>query len=638
MSAAIGTTELWEDAIRQRNRTTVHRMLIGLAACLIFAPLMGWQTCIIWTTSYLVVQEIERQVWMPVTQGRTESLGRPRYIAGLMVLTGNALLFGLIALPAWWIGGASGGIAASLLLSAGMINSVINSAGSLRVFVCTVLPQFLILLSTPLFMLSTGAKPAVVLAAAVAIMTFALFCISTRRNLFQARRAERRAQALVTRKQAEAEQAITARSNFLATVAHDLRTPISAILTGAAKIDETDNPSMRRHYTALITDAGTMMQDLLNDLLDHARLEAGGMTIENQNFDIRLLLAQTTRLWQAPVKAKGLRLRLVGARRLPRYLRGDPMRLRQILNNLISNALKFTPEGSITLKLNAWPDEHGHHVLLIDITDTGHGMTPEQTSRLFIPFDQTTEGVAAQYGGSGLGLAISRQLVELMKGRLTVRSQPGQGSTFTLSLTLPQGQPPAAFEDAPLSPRVHTLASGLGLEARPQLVSGPLPSHSLTDPLVGNELGRKDDSQMDTDIGASLHVLIVDDHAINRRAIQVILQAIDCRMTMAENGLAALSLCQAQRFDVIFMDIRMPELDGRETTRRLRNGGGVNADVPIIAVTADNAAEDVQACLSAGMNCFVSKPLTPTSLLNALQDTLWPAEADDQAAQTSHAA
>lgn len=611
MDPALGTSDLWVDAVQQRNRTTVQRMLIGLAACLIFAPLMGWQTCIIWAGLYVLMQEVERQVWLPALNQTAKDISRFRHILGNLVLSANALLFSLIAIPAWLMAGPMGGVAASVLLSAGMINSVINSAGSRRIFIATVLPQMLILGLTPWFMHKNGASTEVIIAASVAICIYGVFCFTTRRNLFQARNAEHRAQAHAERKQHEAEVAMRDRSQLLSSVAHDLRTPISAILTGAAKLEEADNPNLRRQYAALITDAGSMMQDLLNDLLDHARLEAGRMTIESQAFDVRLLMSQTVRLWQAPVRSKGLRLRLEGAKNLPRYLRGDPMRLRQILNNLISNALKFTNEGAITLKLRAWLDEHGDYVLLIDICDTGHGMSPAQIARLFVPFDQTTEGVAAQYGGSGLGLSISRNLVELMKGRMTVRSQPGEGSTFTLCLTLPRAEAPATKPEAVTS-------------APPAFVA------KAPEPIV---------PELQDEFSDNLHILIVDDHAINRRAIQLILQTIDCRMTMAENGLAALELCQTQRFDLIFMDVRMPELDGRATTRRLRASGGLNALVPVIAVTADHEPEDRQACHEAGMNGFVSKPLTPSSLLSALQDTLWPSpELEEQATLTTNAA
>ncbi len=387
---------------------------------------------------------------------------------------------------------------------------------------------------------------------------------------------------------------------------------------------------------ALITDAGLMMKELLDDLLDHARLDAGRMSIESRDFDLRNLLSQTARLWAGPARAKGLRLRLEGARTLPQMVRGDAMRLRQVLNNLISNAMKFTDHGAITLRLNAWPDEDGAHVLLIDIEDTGAGMTPEQLGRLFTPFDQTTEGVAARFGGSGLGLAISRDLIELMGGRLTVRSTPGQGSVFTLSVILPRG---AEGEASPPGLEPGARATITRALARP-VITAPRP-----EPKAAPELEPEPEMAATTEVELSesepaespLRVLVVDDHAINRRAIQLILQSLDCEIAMAEDGLAALEACERAQFDVVFMDVRMPELDGRETTRRLRAGGGLNAAVPVIAVTADTAPEDIAACTAAGMNYFVSKPLTPGSLLGALSQVLEEAAAAAEAAQSAAA-
>jgi CheY-like chemotaxis protein len=357
-----------------------------------------------------------------------------------------------------------------------------------------------------------------------------------------------------------------------------------------------------------------MMKDLLDDLLDHARLDAGRMNVESRDFDLRQLLSQTARLWAGPARAKGLRLRMEGARTLPGMVRGDAMRLRQILNNLISNAMKFTETGSITLGLQSWPDEHGAHVLLINVADTGPGMSAEQLARLFTPFDQTTDGVAALYGGSGLGLAISRDLIELMGGRLTVRSTPGQGAVFTISLVLPRGA------NVDIQTALTPEARGLVAKAlsRPTPPSSP-PLVSPVEPQVIDTPPSVDEASSDE---RPLRVLVVDDHAINRRAIQLILQTVDCEIAMAEDGLAALEACDRAAFDVIFMDVRMPELDGRETTRRLRAGGGLNAAVPVIAVTADTAPEDIAACTAAGMNYFVSKPLTPGSLLGALSQVL----------------
>ncbi|MEN5170532.1 ATP-binding protein [Brevundimonas pondensis] len=619
---AADAPSLWAPAIRLRRKAMLQRIVMGAATALVFSPILGWRFSATWLAIYTLIQFLEAEVFAPVIHGKITEPKGWRGVYGDVVLILNAGFFGLMAVPLWIVGGAMGGVAASVLLSAGMINSVIMSAGSMRVFACTALPQLAIFALTPLFMAQMGASPSIVTAVSVAILSYTVFCLNTRRHLFRANRAETEALIEADRKRAEAEAAMASRSAFLAAVAHDLRTPISAILTGADELDRGAKPASARQQVALITDAGLMMKDLLDDLLDHARLDAGRMSVDNRDFDLRLLLSQTARLWAGPVRAKGLRLRMEGARTLPQMVRGDAMRLRQVLNNLISNAMKFTDQGAITLRLQSWPDEHGAHVLLINIEDTGPGMTSEQLRRLFTPFDQTAEGVAERYGGSGLGLAISRDLVELMGGRLTVRSAPGQGASFTLSLVLPRG---AAIEAPPasLAPEARITITRALVQAAPP-PRAPLPEaapQSEPDAVSQAEI-EATPAEQDPGGEAVLRILVVDDHAINRRAIQLILQSIDCEIAMAEDGLAALEACARAPFDVVFMDVRMPELDGRETTRRLRASGGINAAVPVIAVTADTAPEDIAACTAAGMNYFVSKPLTPGSLLGALSQVL----------------
>ncbi|WP_312146473.1 ATP-binding protein [Brevundimonas sp.] len=617
--AAADALTIWAPAIRQRRKAMLQRIVMGAATALVFSPMLGWRFSAIWLVLYVLIQCLEVEVFRPVVAGKVAEPVGWRGFYGDLVLMLNAGFFGLIAVPLWILGGAMGGVAASVLLSAGMINSVIMSGGSMRIFACTVLPQLAIFALTPLFMAQLGAPPHIVTAVAVAILTYTAFCLNTRRHLFRANRAETAARIEADRKRSEAEAAMASRGAFLAAVAHDLRTPISAILTGADELERDGKTGSARQQVALITDAGLMMKALLDDLLDHARLDAGRMSVDSRDFDLRLLVSQTARLWQAPSRAKGLRLRMEGARFLPRMVRGDAMRLRQVLNNLISNAMKFTDEGAITLRLQSWPDEHGAHVLLIDIEDTGPGMTAAQLRRLFNAFDQTADGVAARFGGSGLGLSISRDLIELMGGRLTVRSTPGQGSIFTLSLSLPRG---AAVEAPPasLTPEARaTITRTLARSATSDLPAVPQAEADAASPAPTPH----DASSSDDDLSAApLRVLVVDDHAINRRAIQLILQSVDCEIAMAEDGLAALEACKRAEFDVIFMDVRMPELDGRETTRRLRASGGLNAAVPVIAVTADTAPEDIAACTAAGMNYFVSKPLTPGALLGALSQVL----------------
>ena len=628
-TAAADAPTIWAPAIRQRRKAMLQRIVMGAATALVFSPMLGWRFCGMWLVIYTLIQLLEAEVFAPVVKGKVTEPTGWRGVYGDLILILNAGFFGVMAVPLWVVGGAMGGVAASVLLSAGMINSVIMSAGSMRIFACTVLPQLAIFALTPLFMARMGAEPHIVAAVSVAILSYTAFCLNTRRHLFRANRAETEARIEAERKRREAEAAMASRGAFLAAVAHDLRTPISAILTGADELDHGDKSGSARQQVALITDAGLMMKALLDDLLDHARLDAGRMSVDSRDFDLRTLLSQTARLWQAPVRAKGLRLRLEGARTLPKMVRGDAMRLRQVLNNLLSNAMKFTDAGAITLRLQSWPDEHGAHVLLIDVEDTGSGMSSDQLRRLFTPFDQTTDGVAARFGGSGLGLSISRDLVELMGGRLTVRSTPGQGAIFTLSLVLPRG---AAIEVPPttLVPEARATVTRALSQSNSAVV--PPPPAQEPEPVLQQATTAAAPLGEVSQAAAPLRVLVVDDHAINRRAIQLILQSIDCEIAMAEDGLAALEACARAPFDVVFMDVRMPELDGRETTRRLRAGGGVNAAVPVIAVTADTAPEDIAACTAAGMNYFVSKPLTPGSLLGALSQVLNEAAADAESA------
>lgn len=623
----------WAYAIRQRHKMLPQRLVVGLACALLFSPILGLPICLGWLAVYLLMQAAEAAAFAPVTRGQVSAPKGWRGALGDLALTANAGVYASIAVPLWIMGGLPGGVVATTLLAAGAINSVIASAGNMRVFLWTVAPQVAVLALAPLFMARLGVEGRFILPVAIGVVAFIFFCLTTRSRLHAAGEAEARALKEADGKRRQAESVMAGRSALLAAVAHDLRTPIGAILTGAHELTRVAAPSSAtRQQTAMIEDAGLMMKGLLDDLLDHARLDAGRLKVETRDFNLRDLLNHTFRLWQGPVRAKGLRLRLDGSRYMPGVVQGDAMRLRQVLNNLISNAVKFTDAGVITIRLRSWRDEAGLHVLLIDVADTGAGMTAGQMDRLFTPFDQTTDGVAARYGGSGLGLAISRDLVELMGGRLTVRSQAGQGSTFTVALTLPEGVEEAAAlaSDLVAAAPVRSLPerAPMPTPVRRDVEAAPpsAPTLAPTPPSVMTETEPRDAER-------PLRVLVVDDHAINRRAIQVILQAFDCELTMAEDGLAALKACESGVFDVIFMDVRMPELDGRETTRRLRSGHGPNVATPVIAVTADTAPEDIAACLDAGMNHFVAKPLTPAVLLAALSEVLGAADEADIDAQ-----
>ncbi|PTT81083.1 hybrid sensor histidine kinase/response regulator, partial [Pseudomonas sp. HMWF010] len=313
------------------------------------------------------------------------------------------------------------------------------------------------------------------------------------------------------------------------------------------------------------------MRTLLNDLLDFSRLDAGRMVVEKVPFNLRQTLADTLRLWRPEAARKGLRLRLEGAPSLPRWVTGDAMRLRQVLNNLLSNAVKFTAQGSITVRLSCERNGTAYRLSLA-VVDTGPGISATMLTRLFTPFEQLDASIVRQHGGSGLGLAISRQFAQLMGGDLTATSVDGQGAIFTLSLMLEASEPPETSETA----------------------------CSLT--------------------GA--RVLVVDDHVVNRRAIELVLQPFGIEATLAESGEQALALLGTEVFDAVLMDLYMPGMDGRDATRALRSGSSPNRDTPVIAVTASSTPKDWEACRAAGMNGHVAKPVDPIELHAALCDIL----------------
>ena len=625
---------VWTVALRQRRAALPQRAAMGVAIAMVVSPLIGWTGSLLWAAIYIAIQLLEQVIFSPAARATPAVLPRWRKALGLAAISSGALFFGFLSVPMWLTGGAAGAICAALITPAALLFVMINTPRSKAILIANVAPYFFYMAAIPMSAAAYDAPASLVIGATAAVAAFFLYIVLGWRKMSEAIEKGLSAKAEADRLRLKAEQDLAAHTVFLAAVGHDLRTPIGAILTGAAEIQNHD--AQTRANVDLITDAGLMMKALLDDLLDHSKIGAGRMTVETVDFDLRKLLAQTIRLWRGPVEAKGLKLRLESTGGVPRAVRGDPMRLRQVLNNLISNAVKFTETGTITLRLDAWSEEPGGYLMLIEVADTGPGMSVDQLTRLFNPFDQTQEGVSARHGGSGLGLAISRDLVELMGGRLTARSAPGQGARFTVSLFLAAGAATAVAETPieGLDESRLAVARALVAPSQPLAPATPPvapPAPAAVEPEIeppSRPAAAEGEPQEEED--RPLRLLVVDDHDINRRAVQLILQPLGCEITTAADGMIALDRCAETVFDVIFMDVRMPELDGRETTRRLRAGDGPNARTPVIAVTADTAPEDIAACQAAGMAYFVSKPLTPPALLGALQHVL--SEIDDQAA------
>lgn len=634
--------EAFADAVRRRRKNLLIRMGVGVVGVLVFSPVIGPQIALAWIAIYFLVQLVDALACSPISSGKAQTLPPWRKLIAGLAIAASTAVYGFFALPLWQLGGLAGGICAVLILTGGMMNALVVSGRSTFMLALNLTPLVVYLAATPLLMMAEGAGRAAATAAAVICLTILAFTLAAYASNARLAESERQAQRDSDRRRREAESAVAGKSAFVATVSHDLRTPLSAILTGAHELEIRAQDAASRENAALIGEAGRMMKTLLDHLLDHAKLEAGRMEVETQAFNLRHVLARTLRLWQREAADQGLRLRLEGAAHAPAWVVGDATRIRQVLNNLISNALKFTQEGAVTIRIRAWDQDPDATALIIEVIDTGPGMNAQQLSRLFTPFDQTESGVGARHGGTGLGLSISRELAQLMGGWLTARSTKGEGATFTLALTLPRAAAPdappvEAPETRDRSARSQPLASGRSVRAAPppeseilpvtppQTMETPGTSAAPPNSAPADEALCSDDgpeTAADDSAGRPLRVLVVDDHEINRRAVQLILTPLGVEIATAVDGLAALTAAEMQTYDVIFMDVRMPELDGRETTRRLRAGDGPNRATPIIAVTADTAQDDIDACMAAGMDYFVSKPLTPAALLGALNHVL----------------
>jgi len=587
----MSTTEVQGDVARaavSRRANTYLRLGAALVIAVILQvyvhSVWGWP----WALAYTLCHLFELWVRRPLEINPSAPVATWRRLTAFVAPAITSTAFGALSIMLFSSHIRFAPTLGGMLLAGALLNVVVVNAGDRSATLMAAWPHALYLLIVPFVAKAAnpGANLADVLWFGALLMIVSVTVAS--RTLGAALKAEADAKAEAERRRHEAEEAVAAKSAFVAMISHELRTPISAILAGAARLHSEVAETSSKVHAQLITDAGGLMRTLLNDLLDFSRLEAGRMSVENSAFNLRQTLSDTLRLWRPEAARKGLRLRVAGAASLPRWVAGDAMRLKQVLNNLLSNAIKFTERGHVTVVLDARPV--GDQIQLsITVHDTGPGIPEAALPRLFTPFDQLNTDVVRQHGGSGLGLAISRELARLMGGDLSVGRAPSAGARFTLTAMLEPAEAPRAEEEA-------------------RSING-------------------------------LRVLVVDDHVINRRAIELVLEPFGVDATLAESGEQALDLLSSEAFDAVLMDLYMPGMDGREATRILRAGDGPNRGVPVIAVTASATAKDWEACAAAGMNAHVAKPIDPVELFGALAQVLAGAAApsDDAEVEASRA-
>jgi len=545
-------------ALALRRRLLALRLVLMGVFAVLLGTVGGWAWAAPWWLSYFGLQ-----IWLAaLDRGAARKSYTPVYI-------GSFASFAVAGLPTWhmWTQlGSLGSAAATMFLCGMLAQLVVGSLGARRLFLASAAPLFGYLIFVPT--LAMAAEPTLAFAFLLCSLALVVY-------LSALWRGQHDVLAALAASQAAAEAASRAKTEFLATISHEIRTPMNAVLGASDLLSRSELDPVDREHVETIRDAGLVLTQLLNDVLDLSKIEAGKLQVEPMTVELASLVRRCANVWRPLAADAGLSLEVQIDPAARRMIEIDPLRTGQILFNLLSNAIKFTPAGAVTLSAEMTTLEDGTGELRLAVADTGIGIAPAALGRLFTPFEQADGSITRRFGGTGLGLAIGQKLAAMMGGRIEAESTEGEGSRFLL--VLPCGLP--ATEANP----------------QPETVERP-----------------------DDEPEQGLRVLLAEDNPANQRIVEHFMRPIGAVLTIVGDGLEAVERAQLEVFDIVLMDMQMPIMDGLEATRRIRASSGPNADAPILALTANAMENHRHACAEAGMSGHIAKPIDARLLLTTV--------------------